>query len=91
MTVDPTDFNQPDLRHLAPEDIDRVGRAVVTLALELAVVANRLMVLEDVLTNNGLDVENLIESHRPDADAQARLDAATQRIVSGLVSALSNP
>jgi hypothetical protein len=55
----------PNLRN---DDIDRLGKALLTLARELWVVKDRQKVLEAVLEEKGVAVAELLENYEPDAE-----------------------
>ncbi len=82
-------FNLPEARYLSPAQLDNVGRAVITLAREVAVLADRVMVLEEVLEARGVDVRQAVETHQPSEALQNRLDEATGRIAKGVLAALT--
>lgn len=88
MSIDPRSFNLPDTQNLGVEQIDNVGRAVITLAREVCVLTDRLAVLESVLADKGVDVADAIDGHQPDEALQERIDRLTGKIIADLVAAL---
>ena len=54
--IDPRSFNTPKSEIFSAEQIDNVARAVLTLTREIAVLNDRVMVLEEVLGQKGIDV-----------------------------------
>lgn len=75
-------------RILGSQDVHNVGQAVPTLAAELWIMRDRMMVLEHVLGEQGMDVATLVDTHVPDATLQAKLDAERKRILKALTDAL---
>lgn len=73
MTNDPTHFNIPEIDCLKPSQIDNVGRALITLLRENAVLSDRLHVLEDILIEKGLLTVSQIDTHQP---SDACIDAS---------------
>jgi hypothetical protein len=85
---DPTRFNLPDAELLKPRHVDNVARALLSLTREVCVLTDRLLVLERVLEEQGLDVAAHIDRHQPDEALQRRIDAMTGQIVRSVVAAL---
>lgn len=73
---------------LRPEDVNRVGTAVLRLAQELWVVKDRQRILERILDDHGIDASDAIARHQPDDVLRAELDAERQAYVDGILSAL---
>lgn len=88
MTLPPAAFNQPAVQCLDPAAIDNVARAVITLAREVAVLADRVLVLEAVLEARGIPVQAAVETHQPDEKLQQRLDAATAALLANVIATL---
>lgn len=82
-------------RQLTPHDAalrrDRAAQLALTLAQELWVVKDRLLVLEAVLSAEGRDLRDLVDRYRPDAATRAALDAERKRFVNAVLSALESP
>lgn len=53
-------------KSLTPDQIDDLGKGVLHLARELWVVKDRQRILERILTEKGIDVENIIDTYQPD-------------------------
>lgn len=85
---DPTSFNQPDLRSLTADDLDSLGRALISVTMELSILSNRVLVLEDVLASKGIDIEGLVDTHQPSEHAQAKIDENTKRLAENVLQAL---
>lgn len=89
MTEDPRSYNTPELRALIPEQIDNLGRAVITLTREICVLTDRLAVTEAVLAERGIDIAEAVEAHQPDAALQGRIDTQVNRIIAEILGTLS--
>ena len=89
MTEDPRSHNTPQLRALIPEQIDNLGRAVITLTREICVLTDRLAVTEAVLAARGIDIAEADETHQPDAALQGRIDTQVNRIIAEILETLS--
>lgn len=72
---------------LPPSRIDDVAEAVLALARELWVVADRQIVTEALLARHGVTTAD-IDAFQPDADTEARLDTRRRQIVDNLLVAL---
>lgn len=70
---------------LVPEDIDKVGNAILTLAQELWAVKDRQAVTELILKERGIDIAEAVDTYVPDADMEARLSQARQALVSKVI------
>jgi len=80
---------------LTPNDTaarrDPAAQLALLLAKELWVLKDRQMVLEAVLSQNGIPVRELVERYQPsDADRQT-IDAARKRFAADVVAALEAP
>lgn len=74
---------------LRPEDVDRVGQAIMTLAQELWAVKDRQAITETVLKEQGIDIREAIDTHQPDADLEAELAKERQGLVKKIVQDLT--
>jgi hypothetical protein len=81
MTGDPKSYNFPEGELLRDAQLDNVGRAVLSLTKEICVLSDRVMVLEKVLEEKGVDVRKAVESYQPDKDFQEQLDVVKSKIV----------
>ncbi|MEE4454020.1 hypothetical protein [Novosphingobium resinovorum] len=72
---------------LPPARIDDVAEAVLALARELWVVADRQIVTEALLARHGITAAD-IDAFQPDAETEARLDTRRRQIVDNLLVAL---
>ncbi|KPP96302.1 hypothetical protein [Erythrobacter sp. HL-111] len=85
---DPRDFNTPEGQILGPEHVDNLARAVLALTREVAVLTDRVMVIETLLEREGVVSVEAIDTFAPDAAFQQRTDAAMTKITAGVVAAL---
>ena len=74
-------------RILTADQIDDLAEAVIMLVREVHVVADRLLVLEEVLANNGIDVSQ-VDTHQPSDALQARIDAVRDNALTNVMRAL---
>lgn len=74
---------------LRPEDVDRVGQAIMTLAQELWAVKDRQAVTEIVLREKGIDIGEAIDTHQPDATLEAELAKTRQGLIKKIVEDLT--
>lgn len=75
-------------RQILPDHrIDDVAEAVIALARELWVVADRQIVTEAVLAKHGIDPSE-IDRMQPDEALAAKLDTRRQQIIDNLLVAL---
>jgi hypothetical protein len=76
---------------LGPRDVDGLGRAVLLLATELAVVADRQKVLEAVLAERGIDVAQAVRDFQPAGALAEELQADKARLAQLVIEALCPP
>lgn len=88
MNEDPRSYNLPQITALRPEQLDNVARALISLTRELCVLTDRVAVLETVLAQQGTDIREAVDTHQPDAELQARIDAQVSRVVGEVLGAL---
>jgi hypothetical protein len=74
---------------LAPEQITDVGLALLTLAHEVHVLADRQRTLEAVLAKHGIDAAAEIEAFTPDPAFAAAQAGRAKAMVARLVGALA--
>lgn len=86
---DPTEFNRPADRLLDDADIDGIGRAVMTLCQELWLVKDRMMILEAVLEENGIEASDAIENFQPNEALQERLNKDGRHLIERVLASLS--
>lgn len=83
----PSPENLP-LQNLQPEDLDRLGKAVITLAKELWVLKDRQRVLEAALADKGILTSELLDGWQPDAALSAALEKDRAAFIDSLLKAL---
>lgn len=81
---------------LTPHDsavrADRATQLALTLARELWVVKDRLLVLEAVLASEGFpELSARIDAFQPDAATRASIDAERKRFIAEVTAALDSP
>lgn len=85
----PTSFNFPEGKLLHPEQVDNLGRALISLTREICVLTDRQMVLEKILAEKGIDVTEAVENYQPDETLQSRLDERTGAIIKTIIGDLT--
>ncbi|MSR00316.1 MAG: hypothetical protein EXR88_02795 [Gammaproteobacteria bacterium] len=70
---------------------DRATQLALMLARELWTVKDRLVILESVLSKEGVSLPNIIDRHMLSADEKKLLDADRARFVAEIVAALEKP
>lgn len=87
-SIEPKSFNLPDVSCLGPEQIDNLGRALLSLTRELAVMSDRVLVLEELLAKQGAIAEGAVDSFQPDEAFTARSEEAMGKIISCVLASL---
>jgi len=77
-----------DTRNLRDDDIDRLGKALLSLCRELWVVKDRLCILEAALADKGVIASDLIDAYEPDEELQQRLADERAALVNSVLDAL---
>lgn len=85
----PTSFNFPKGDLLRPEQIDNLGRALISLTREICVLTDRQMVLEKILADKGIDLADAVDTYQPDEAMQSQLDERTGAIIKTIVNDLT--
>ncbi len=75
-------------RILLPQDIDRLGEAVLALTSEVWVLTDRLIVIEAVLEAKGMDLRMAIEEFAPTPECERILAARREKLINAVVGAL---
>lgn len=73
---------------LRPEDIDRLGRAVITLTKELWVAKDRVRVLEAALVEAGVLDTDAVDRLQPDNNLAAALEKDRSELIDSILGAL---
>ena len=76
---------------LRPDNLDDLGRAVLILATEIAVLNDRQRVLEAVLAERGIDVADAVRDYQPSGAMADALKAEQARLAQLVVEALCPP
>ena len=76
------------LQNLQSQDLDRLGKAVITLAKELWVMKDRQRVLEAALADKGIVTSDLLDGWEPDDALQAALEHDRAALIDSLLKAL---
>ncbi len=79
----------PDADALGPEQIDDLGRAVLTLTKELCVLIDRQVIVEKLLEDAGIATAEQIDTCQPDDALQKVIDARTSEVVRAVIGELS--
>ncbi len=74
-------ISEVERRILVPQDIDKIGEAVLSLAREVWVLTDRQMVLEQVLADAGVDVREAVNKYQPDDAFAATLAERRQAMI----------
>ena len=75
--------------NLQPEDIDKLGQALLTLTGELWVAKDRVRMLEAALVKAGVLSADAVSLLQPDAGLQAELAAERARLIDAVLAALA--
>jgi hypothetical protein len=76
---------------LTPASIDDLGRALLILATEIAVLMDRQRVLEAVLEERGIAVADAVRDYQPSGALAETLRAEQARLAKSIVEALCPP
>lgn len=76
---------------LGAANVDDLGRAVLLLAMEVAVLSDRQRVLEAVLETRGIAVAEAVRDFRPEGAFAESLSADRTRLAKLIVEALCPP
>lgn len=85
----PRSFNFPEGELLHPDQINNLGRAVISLTREICVLTDRQLVLEQVLAEKGIDIAETVDTYQPDEELQKRIDDQTGLIIQTIVGDLT--
>ena len=75
--------------NLRPEDIDRLGQALLTLTGELWIVKDRLRVLEAVLQESGIVVPEAVDQFEPGEALQSELATDRTALIERILDTLA--
>ena len=74
--------------NLRPEDLDRLGQALITLSKELWVAKDRVRLLEAALVDAGVLLPNAVDQFQPDAALQEELGKERAQLIEQVLGAL---
>jgi hypothetical protein len=74
--------------NLRPEDLDRLGQALITLSKELWVAKDRVRLLEAALVDAGVLLPNAVDQFQPDAALQEELGKERALLIEQVLGAL---
>ena len=74
--------------NLKPEDLDRLGQAVLTLTKELWVMKDRVKVLEVALSEAGVIASDAVDTFQPDTALTAALSQERAQLIKNVLAAL---
>lgn len=80
-----------DTPNLGHADIDRLGKALLTLASEVWTLKDRQRILETVLAEQGIAVSEVLESYQPDERLAAELAEQRTAFIETLLRSLEEP
>lgn len=83
--------DKPTGSALKPEDLDRLGQAIMTLTQELWVTKDRQRVLEALLEEAGIVAPGAIDRHAPDTALSEQLDTERRRLIDAVLGTLQPP
>jgi len=78
-------------RTLEPEDVDRLGQALLSLAQEVWVLRDRQKILESVLERHGIPANEEVNTFALDAKTSKLLEAERSAFIRSLLDALEGP
>ena len=78
-------------QRLTAASVDDLGRALLLLATEVAVLGDRQRILEAVLDDRGIDVAQAVRDYQPTGAVATELDAQNHRLARLIVEALCPP
>ena len=76
--------------NLKPEDMDRLGQALITLTKELWVTKDRVRILEAALADAGVIAPDAVSSFQPDDELTEELAADRAQLIEQVLGALEN-
>lgn len=82
-------MSEPDTANLRADDIDRLGKALLSLSRELWVVKDRLCILEAALAGEGIIAADLIDEFQPDEALQQKLETERAALINSVLDALA--
>ena len=77
-------------QNLRSEDIDRLGKALITLAKELWVLKDRQAILEAALQDAGITTSELLDNYEPGAKLSEKLSQERATLINELINTLDD-
>jgi len=77
-------------QNLRPDDLDRLGQALITLTKELWVTKDRLRILEAALADSGVITHGTVDSFQPDNALLKMLDKDREQLIEQVLAALND-
>ncbi|MGI9290812.1 MAG: hypothetical protein ACR2QG_06010 [Gammaproteobacteria bacterium] len=74
--------------NLQPQDLDKLGQALLTLTKELWVVKDRLRILEAALADANVITPETVDAYQPDADLSELLDTECTQLIERVLGSL---
>jgi len=68
----PTSYNHPDRPTLHEADCGHLGAALLALTKEVWLLRDRMMVMEEVMSQKGIDIREAIDQHQPEIERARR-------------------
>jgi len=76
--------------NLRPEDLDRLGQALITLTKELWVIKDRVRILEATLADAGVIAPDTVDTFQPDDALQEILEKDQAQLINQVLGALEH-
>jgi len=77
---------QPKKRKsLQPNDIDKLGQAILTLGQEIWTLTDRQIITEEVLKNHGINIRDEIDKYKPSSELEAELSKKRKALVKKII------
>ena len=83
-------MSEHEAANLRSDDIDRLGKALLSLSRELWVVKDRLFVLEAALADQGIIAAGLLDDFQPDEALQQKLESERAALITSVLDALQS-
>ncbi|MBP01359.1 MAG: hypothetical protein CMM25_00910 [Rhodospirillaceae bacterium] len=74
---------------LLPEDIDKLGQAILTLTQELWAVRDRQIIVEQVLKEKGIDISESVDKYIPSHTIEETLKTSRQNLIKKILQDIS--
>jgi hypothetical protein len=74
---------------LIPEDVDKLGQAILSLTQELWAVKDRQMIVEQVLKEKGIDIRETVNKYIPSDEIEEELKISRQNLIKKIMQDIS--